>query len=333
VFRSDDVLALQRVVGNRSVSSMLHAKVAGVPGADAAESQQEAEEGAQGPGPGQPVTRTYTDVVSYNLSARIPRRGDSDASAAPVSPVETQSARRTASSDMDSAEQGAEAEQVKEKEGEVEIVEGDTVAPGLLYSPSIGARATPPNASQFGVTSTRPTVPAATINIVHDAAAAEFNVRATVNNSVTWAVHSLGRTDILDEDAAAITAANYTTAASDLTPNMASDGGRPPRTQFWASDLTAQHEQFHANERATTYGMPAFEFAQTWLGTQTAADEAEVRTHVNQVPAKMHENYATAYTPGKETRAYGNGAPAYRARADAITAKGTSGGYGAAAPP
>jgi len=108
---------------------------------------------------------------------------------------------------------------------------------------------------------------------------------------------------------------------------MASDNGRPPRTQFWAQDLTERHERFHANERANTYGRPAFEFAQTWLGTQTAADDAGVTTLVNQVPDKMRESYATSYTPGKESRAYGDGAPSYRARADAVKTKGDGGGY------
>ena len=68
--------------------------------------------------------------------------------------------------------------------------------------------------------------------------------------------------------------------------------------------------------------------SENWLKGQAAADEAEVRTLVNQVPAKMRENYATAYSPGKETRAYGDGAPSYKARADAITAK-----YAAPPPP
>lgn len=308
-----DALSLQRLIGNHATTTRLQRKgedVDAVP--DLA------------PPTARPAITTYSIPVSYQLRATIrqrtgPERRDTGETAG--------RAVAAAQRDADSAEEGAAEEKLQKEEGEIEIEEGDSVAPTLTYSPSIAVSATAPGASEFGVTRTNPRV--AGVAVVHDTAATKFDVTATVNNNVTWSVHSLGRTDIPDENAPAITAANYATVASDLTPNMASDGGRPPRTRFWAKDLTERHEQFHANERAHTYGRPAFEFAQTWLSGQTAANEAEVRALVNQVPTKMHENYATAYAPGKETRAYGDGAPLYRARADAVKAKGDSGGYGA----
>ena len=327
--RRAGVLGLQRIIGNTAVASKLQRKDAKAPEADVTEDQPDGSQADRPMPPAPPVTRTYTNVVSYNLSAKI-RQADNAAGAsmAPGSarpPLRRQA--RGAGADSDSAEAGAGAEVVKEEEeGRLTIMEGDSVGSTLAYAPVIGASATAPGPSEFGVTSTSPSVSG--IAVVHDVAATAFKVTATVNNSVTWSVHSLGRTDVPSAAAPAVTAANYATAASDLTPDMASDGGRPPRTLFWAQDLTAKHEQFHANERANTYGKPAFDFAENWLKGQAAADEAEVRTLVNQVPAKMRENYATAYSPGKETRAYGDGAPSYKARADAITAK-----YAAPPPP
>ncbi|OQA42090.1 MAG: hypothetical protein BWY52_02341 [Chloroflexi bacterium ADurb.Bin325] len=270
------------------------------------------------PAQAQPAGETHTIEQQYRLSARI-RRADTPRSATPGSGA------RPPWADFDSSEEGEEQPVVTREVGAVMEEESDSVAPTLTYTPSISRGGAAPRASAFGVTRTRPAV--ANIAIAHDTTASAFNVTATVNNTITWAVQSRGRTDIPNENAAAITSANYATVASDLTPNMSSDNGRPPRTQFWAQDLTERHERFHANERAYTYGQPAFEFAQNWLKSQTATDAAGATALVNQVPDKMHESYATSYAPGKESRAYGDGAPSYRARADAIKAKGDGGGY------
>lgn len=274
------------------------------------------------PTPAQPAAETHIIAQQYRLAARI-RQADTLRLATP-------GRRAPQRWDFDSGEEGEEQPVVTREEGALTEEESDSIAPTLAYSPSISQGGAAPRASAFGVTRTNPSV--ANLAIAHDTTASVFNVTATVNNTITWTVQSRGRTDIPNENAAAITSANYTTVASDLTPNMASDNGRPPRTQFWAQDLTERHERFHANERANTYGRPAFEFAQTWLGTQTAADDAGVTGLVNRVPDKMRESYATSYTPGKESRAYGDGAPSYRARADAVKTKGDGGGYPAPAP-
>lgn len=269
-----------------------------------------------------PSAETHRIDQQYRLSARI-RREDRPQSAVTTRPTSLRQ-------DFDSGEEGEEQPLVYREEGALTVEESDGIARTLTYSPSISQGGAAPRASAFGVTRTRPSV--ADIAIEHDASAMVFSVTATVNNRVTWTVQSRGRTNIPNENAAAITSANYTTVASDLTPNMSSDNGRPPRTKFWAQDLTEKHERFHANERANTYGKPAFEFAETWLSSQTAADEAGVTTLVNQIPDKMHESYAASYTPGKESRAYGDGAPSYQTRADAVKTKGDGGGYPAPAP-
>jgi hypothetical protein len=124
-----------------------------------------------------------------------------------------------------------------------------------------------------------------------------------------------------------ITSTNYTSAASDLTPNMSDLKGRPPRNSLWASDLTIIHEQFHVSERKT-HGGRGVTNAQAWLNTQTASSAADVQNLLTQVPGKVIATSQAAMTmPGKEERAYIAGAPLYSARAVAIKAKGDAGGY------
>lgn len=333
-----EVLRLQRAIGNRALGQLLAERE--VPPKEASE-----------PAPSSSQLANGASGSSFTLEAVIPCSGSAarTRAAAPLAaPVP---------STADSAKGESEPVVTKEAPGEMTEEEADAIAPTLVYSGTVGARATPPSASQFGVTTTNvkmtgvrvdqvtpgaalapgvvtgnvaklisafsgsgpPPVP----TVAAPPAANHFKVTAGVDVTAKWAVHGLGRTDVTSADSAAITGDNYTRAASDLTPNMASDGGRPPRTQFWASDLTSIHEQFHANERTGTYGRAAFELARGWLAAQTADTADQARALVDQVPAKMFESYNASFTPGKELRAYGDGAPVYRARADAISARAT----------
>ncbi|GAB4190274.1 MAG: hypothetical protein OHK0022_02860 [Roseiflexaceae bacterium] len=154
-----------------------------------------------------------------------------------------------------------------------------------------------------------------------------FTVQATVDNPITYNVNGGSKTSIASENDPALTAANYATAASDLTPNMGNLNGRPPRTQFWAEDLTLRHELFHVGERQQ-FGRQGVSTAQTWLNTQTAAAPPDVAALLAQVPQRViAESQANMPYPAKEERAYGDGAPLYQARADAIKTKGDGGGY------
>ena len=159
-----------------------------------------------------------------------------------------------------------------------------------------------------------------------------YRVTATVSNPITFNVASGGNTNIASENDAAITHANFASVASDLTPNMGDLGGRPPRTKFWARDLTVVHEQFHVSERKG-FAATGVTDAQTWLNAQTANSVADVRALLAQVPAQVIATSNLKANPGKENRAYGAGAGAYTARANAITTKGNAGKYpGAPAP-
>lgn len=114
---------------------------------------------------------------------------------------------------------------------------------------------------------------------------------------------------------------------SDLTPNMRDLNGRPPRTAFWAEDLTLRHELVHANDDQGN-GPGAMTTVTTWLNSQTATNTAEVRTLLGALPGRFAAALLAALsTAAGERHAYGDGAPAYRARANAIKTKGDRGDY------
>ena len=157
-------------------------------------------------------------------------------------------------------------------------------------------------------------------------AAGVFTVRATVEHPITFQIRSGtgpgGQVDIASEGAAAITAANFATVAADLTPNMGDLNGRPPRTGFWAEDLTDRHERVHcSDDQGNAPGV--IEQFRAWLAAQAAASPAEVNTLLTSFPNRFASGLLAALsTEAGERHAYGDGAPANKARADAVTAKG-----------
>jgi hypothetical protein len=155
-----------------------------------------------------------------------------------------------------------------------------------------------------------------------------FRADFRLQNPITYNVSPGGRTSIASASDPALTAANYATAASDLTPNMSYQNGKPPRTRFWAEDLTIRHEKFHSDERRRLNRAGATQ-AQAWLNTQAASTPEEVANLVAQVPNRVitASQAAVGTLDEKESRAYGDGAPSYKARADAISAAGASGTY------
>jgi hypothetical protein len=66
----------------------------------------------------------------------------------------------------------------------------------------------------------------------------------------------------------------------------------------------------------------------TWLETQTATDEAGVRTHLGALPGRFASALLAALsTEDGEKHAYGDGVANYTARANAVKAKGDRGEY------
>jgi hypothetical protein len=160
-----------------------------------------------------------------------------------------------------------------------------------------------------------------------------YKVTATFDPALTFQVTSQGRTDISSEFDSNITQNNYDIVASDLTPNMSVENGTPPRTRFWAEDLTIKHERFHAADFEAS-AQSGLTLAENWLNTKTATSATElnfllVQALVEKVKPAIDVGMAK---PGSEERAYGNGAPAYLDRANAIKNAGNAGDYRELAP-
>ena len=158
-----------------------------------------------------------------------------------------------------------------------------------------------------------------------------FEVAATFEHPITYQIRSGtgpdGQKDIASETSANITKANYVTVAADLTPDMSDLNGRPPRTQFWAEDLTDKHELVHTDDDQKN-GPGAMATVTTWLNTQTAASAGDVSTLLGKLPGRFTTAlFAALSTEDGEKHAYGDGAPSYKARATAIKAKGVKGDY------
>ncbi len=204
----------------------------------------------------------------------------------------------------------------------------DSVAPWLSYAGTVSQGGAVPRG--YGVTRPGPmTVTGITVRKLP--VVGWWYVSATITQAIQWQVRAVtgpnGEINIGSSVDPAITAANWRTVMSDLTPDMGDLNGRPPRSQFWAKDLTEQHEQFHANDRKTR-APGALRLASNWLGTQQAIDPAGVGALLAQVPGRMVATVSAGMTmPGKEERAYGDGAGAYSRRANAIWALGNMGYY------
>ena len=222
---------------------------------------------------------------------------------------------------------GEAARPVADLEGEPIINNQDSVAPTITFSGGITRGGVALNAGEFGRTDSTPSL--RDIRITQTAGV--FTVAAVYELRTRWDTRRgtgpNGQHDVPSETAPVLTAANYRTAVSDLTPNMSDEGGRPPRTQFWAQDLTERHEQLHAREHQQT-GRDGLTAGLQWLRTQTASSQADVEAHLRTLQTRIVQ-YILAHGAGSvgELHAYGDGAPLYRARAQAIQRRADSGGY------
>ena len=279
-----------------------------------------------------PVSSPDQSVSTEPVSVAIPMTGGtSGAAGAPGATADKQvSAPGATAGKQDGAqghEQGGAMRVVADIEGDPIVSNQDAVAPVISYTGSITRGGITLGGGEFGRTDSVPSLGG--INITQTASV--FHVTATYQLLTKWDTrHGTGpdgQHDVPDENAPVLTAANYATAASDLTPNMSDEGGRPPRTQFWAQDLTERHEQLHAREHQQT-GREGLRRGLEWLATQTASTQADVEALLRGLQTRIVQ-YILANGAGSvgELHAYGDGAPLYRARATAIRVKGTAGGY------
>lgn len=307
------------------------------PVADQAQATQSRSDAAPGAEHGAEEHRTLLEQLSaIPAAAATPESGFAIAPEGPApgttsdeaSAGEPAAAPGTTSSEPSSGEPAAATINVPDIEipALAEIERTDAVRGGFTYSGSIARGGAPP--SGYGITrSFNSRLTGVTIT----PGSGTFEVTATFEHPITYQIRSGtgpdGEVDIASQTDADITRANYSTVASDLTPNMSDLNGRPPRTRFWAEDLTARHERVHANDDRSN-GPGAMATVTTWLNGQTAANDGGVRTLLGALPARFATALLAALsTEAGERNAYGDGAPSYRARANAIKAKGDRGEY------
>ncbi len=259
------------------------------------------------------------------VTAPTAQPGSSPPTAPPAAPEAAEHATKAESTPADTGPISLPDIEVRDF-AEVELC--DAITPWLSYQGTTAQGGNPPNG--FGVTRPGPmTVTGITVRKLP--VVGWWYVSATVTQQILWQVRAAtgpsGQVNVTSSLDPVITAANWQTVANDLTPDMADLNGRPPRSQFWAKDLTEQHEGFHANDRKTR-APGALRLASNWLGTQQAADPAGVQALLQQIPGRMVATVSAGMTmPGKEERAYGDGAGAYSRRATAIWALGNIGYY------
>jgi hypothetical protein len=207
-----------------------------------------------------------------------------------------------------------------------EVGKSDAVKGAFTYSGSIArGGADPPG---FGVTRS---FDSKLTGITLTPKPATFEIAATLEHPIKWQVRSgtgpSGQVDIASESDSDITKANFPTVVSDLTPDMTDLNGRPPRTKFWAEDLTIKHEKVHADDDHKN-APAAMGVAVTWLNTQTAANAAGVGLLLTGIPGRFAAALLAALsTEDGEKHAYGDGAPSYKARAEEIKKKGDKDDY------
>ena len=204
----------------------------------------------------------------------------------------------------------------------------DAVNGKFKYRGSIARSYDTPSAGNFGETLS---FDSKLTGITITPKAKTFEVSATFEHPITYRIRSgtgpSGQVDIASETDGDITKASYPTVVSDLTPNTADLNGRPPRTKFWAEDLTVLHELVHAKDDKSN-GPGAMATVTAWLNGQTAANVAGVTTLLGTLPGRFATALLAALsTEAGEKHAYGDGAAAYKARANAIKRKGDKGDY------
>jgi hypothetical protein len=206
----------------------------------------------------------------------------------------------------------------------------DSIEAMLSYSSTTDRGAVTMSATDFGATEGA-LGPLTEVRVAKDVG--KFMASANIKQTIVWNTReTLGpnnQVDISGENDADLTSANYGTAVTDLTPDVADLKGRPPRTKFWAKDLTEKHEKYHVkdlNDSATSGSLDA----SLWLAGQSAATKDEVKALLQTArDTKIRDPWkAFAAKPAVEERAYDDGVAVYKARADAIKAKGDKGAAG-----
>jgi len=203
------------------------------------------------------------------------------------------------------------------------------VSAKFKYLPTTVRGRVKPSARDFGLT--RPSLFGFS-NVATTRDTGKFTVTADLRHTVAWEtwadVGPSNQANITSASDATLTSTNYSQAAKDLTPDMSKLGGVPPRKNFWSKDLTERHEKYHVKDHVDIAKEGAAG-AEKWLAGQQAAKRSDVSALLDIAWCEQIDKVEKKFmaSPASEVRAYSDGASSYKARADAIKAKGDAGSY------
>jgi hypothetical protein len=158
-----------------------------------------------------------------------------------------------------------------------------------------------PNYS-FGIAITRVRID----NIAWSCSGRTVYIQAYVFADSQWGIQSRGRTNVSGATDTSVNADTWRKVAADLEPDAT---GRPTRAEFWAEDLSASHEQFHAQDDINC-GRLQVPAAELRLNSQTLAapvTDAKVQALLSVVRRRIQAEVDEHYLGGGEDRAYANG--------------------------
>jgi hypothetical protein len=155
----------------------------------------------------------------------------------------------------------------------------------------------------------------------------------TIKVKASWGVKGDGYIDIDSPDSPAITAANYKSVVSDLTPVMIEKSWRAPRRQFWSQAICERHEKFHSTDDKAWAEGAGKDVVGDYVGKQKVKP-SQAPQQVTQIMKKatelMGRENTQFYTGGAnsylsyagEERAFGDGRQPYVDLAAAVKSKG-----------
>jgi hypothetical protein len=152
-----------------------------------------------------------------------------------------------------------------------------------------------------------------------------YDVRIRAACRYKWDVKPQGRKNVSAPRDPDVNADSWSQIAYDLTP--AGSPARSPRVEHWCQDLTAKHERFHIQDWIGAFRThrPTTE---TWLRGQAASSSQDAvnlaRDAVSLLATNVNTYMGSGDSSPAEVRAYNDGAPSYRERANAVRARGTA---------
>lgn len=287
-----------------------------------------------------PGSRSVATRHEYILSASIPRVGPASQCDSmginernPVMEFNERPTQTPIASSRKSTQEPREGETVYFTElPAIEIpAQSDAIASTLTYVPNINPILPPAVLTKFGDTTTRVEVKRSSGDSVNG----KFEVKLVIDLVIDWWAAGGNKKNIGSDTDPNITQANYPVVVADLTPSPTAVHrpgvdlfkNQPPRSQYWAKDLTIKHDRFHVDENVK-FGQEGADLAKNWMDRQTAKDLNEVGVLVGRASGIVANKILAAMAPpAVEQRAYDFGAADYTARVRAIKTRGDARGY------